>query len=167
MALFSLGYQTHTCTQQQQKWNTSNKNQMASVTKKIINKEKKTAHRMENAHSRPEKELMHSYSSIANTKHAYSKQTLLHRLQMHRKWKSQLKWDATSHTLEQLLARQTRQQEAVRKQSLWTLAARIKDCTDAIENHVGAPKTAEDRTPRWSITSTSVCISQRTGTGIP
>lgn len=52
---------------------------------------KKTAHRMENAHSRPEKELMHSYSSIANTKHAYSKQTLLHRLQMHRKWKSQLK----------------------------------------------------------------------------
>lgn len=51
MALFSLGYQTHTCTQQQQKWNTSNKNQMASVTKKIINKEKKPAHRMENTHS--------------------------------------------------------------------------------------------------------------------
>lgn len=167
MTLFSLGYQTHTCTQQQQKCNTSNKNQMASVTKKIINKEKKTTHGMENTHSHPEKELMHSYSSTANTKHAYSKQTLLHRLQMHRKCKSQLKWDTNSHTLEQLLARQTKQQGAVRKQNLWTLAARIKDCTDAVENHAGAPKTAEDRTPGWSITSTSVCTSQRTGTGNP
>lgn len=84
MTLFSLGYHTHMHTKTAKKRNTSDKNQMASVTKKIINKEKKTAHRMENTHSRPDKELMHSYSSIANTK-------LLHWLQMHRKCKSQLK----------------------------------------------------------------------------
>lgn len=38
---------------------------------------------MENTHSHPDKELMHSYSSIANTKHAYSKRIPL-------QWASQM-----------------------------------------------------------------------------
>lgn len=36
-----------------------------------------------------------------------------------------------------------------------------------MENHVGVPQKAEDRTPGWSTLSTSVCTSGRTGTGIP